>query len=400
MEQWFNCYGPRGELFLPETNRHPAKMAVNLCFRILERMRERGWIRPGDWILDPMCGVGTTLICGLAMGHNVMGVELEQHFVKMCWENFLHAAEKLGPARIGRFTLACGDARKLPEILASQCSAVCTSPPYCDQAMPSNVRASLRQLWKAGKHEKAIAGYQKQQQEQIAKGQKFACDSEEVIRARFQEAVERETANYRVLPDVGPGPAAAITSPPYAGVPGTHDNEESRLGLEKGQIRQYGQSDARQIGNLPDVEITNQKSEIRNAGLDIRHPAPETYCSAMLQVYRGMHAVLKPGGVVALVTKNRVKRGKIRRLDEDTIRLMEAAGFVLLDRVRAMLAEDLGAQLSLEGADKPIRRERKSFFKRLFENKNPKLKVDWEDVMFFQKQEPGVRSQESVESSR
>jgi len=44
-----------------------------------------------------------------------------------------------------------------------------------------------------------------------------------------------------------------------------------------------------------------------------------------------------------------------------------------------------------------IRRERKSFFKRLFEKKNPELKVDWEDVMFFQKQESGFRIQESGE---
>lgn len=113
----------------------------------------------------------------------------------------------------------------------------------------------------------------------------------------------------------------------------------------------------------------------------------ETYCAAMLQVYRQFHQVLKPEGVVCLVTKNPVKKGKIRRLDLDTIRLMEAAGFTLLERQQAMLVENLGTQHRFQGESVVIRRERKSFFKRLFERKHPDLRVDHEDVLWFQKNE-------------
>ena len=39
----------------------------------------------------------------------------------------------------------------------------------------------------------------------------------------------------------------------------------------------------------------------------------ETYCAAMLTVYQQLWLVLRPCGVVALVTKNPVKKGAIRR---------------------------------------------------------------------------------------
>jgi len=109
----------------------------------------------------------------------------------------------------------------------------------------------------------------------------------------------------------------------------------------------------------------------------------DTYLSAMLAVYRELHAVLKPGGVCALVTKNPVKNGAIRRLDEDTIRLMEAAGFTLIERKHAMLSEDLGEQMTMDGGIKKIQRVRMSFFKRLHVRKYPELAVLWEDVLFF-----------------
>lgn len=64
---------------------------------------------------------------------------------------------------------------------------------------------------------------------------------------------------------------------------------------------------------------------------------------------------------------------------------MEAAGFEFLERQMAMLAEDLGEQFTLEGEVVPLRRERKSFFKRLFESKRPDLAVNWEDVLWFRK---------------
>jgi len=40
VKQWQGCYaGTRLDLFTPESNRHPAKMAVALCYRIFEHGR-------------------------------------------------------------------------------------------------------------------------------------------------------------------------------------------------------------------------------------------------------------------------------------------------------------------------------------------------------------------------
>lgn len=112
----------------------------------------------------------------------------------------------------------------------------------------------------------------------------------------------------------------------------------------------------------------------------------QTYLAAMLQVYRELYCVLRPYGVVALVTKNPVKKGQIRRLDLDTIKLMQASGFTLLEHKKAMLAEETFHGHLFEGETR-TKRERKSFFKRLFEKKNPHLAVDFEDVLFFKKTE-------------
>lgn len=64
---------------------------------------------------------------------------------------------------------------------------------------------------------------------------------------------------------------------------------------------------------------------------------------------------------------------------------MEAAGFAFLERQMAMLVDELPAQGHLlDGpATEFVRRERKSFFKRLYEKKFPQNRVDHEDVLWF-----------------
>jgi hypothetical protein len=171
-----------------------------------------------------------------------------------------------------------------------------------------------------------------------------------------------------------------VTSPPYPKPEGGGKGTEPRsgdvdAGLRSRQYTEEVQGDTEgQVANLP-YRSSN--------GAATSHG--ETYLAAMLAVYRELWHVLKPGGVVCLVTKNPVRNGAIRRLDTDTIRIMELAGFTLIERLRAMLSEDLGEQMTLTGEAVPIRRERKSFFKRLFERRYPDLRVDHEDVLWFRK---------------
>ncbi len=104
----------------------------------------------------------------------------------------------------------------------------------------------------------------------------------------------------------------------------------------------------------------------------------------MLGVYRELGKVLKPNGVVALVLKDPVKSGRIRALSSDTIGLMEAAGFELIEHIHAMLAQEWEEGHLFAGMVRK-RHEKKSFFKRLFERKRPDLRVDHESVLFFRR---------------
>lgn len=80
-DNWQDCYSSGwGKLLVPAAYSHPAKMAKSLVFKIVEHALEEGWVQPGQWILDPFGGVGTTALPALINGLNYIGVELEYHF--------------------------------------------------------------------------------------------------------------------------------------------------------------------------------------------------------------------------------------------------------------------------------------------------------------------------------
>jgi len=516
-EQWFRCYDtPRNGLFTRESNRHPAKMAVGLCFRILEHGEERGYWKKGDLILDPMCGIGTTLVCAARRGYNAVGVELEQHFFDLAVANIKHAVTD-GRAVI---EIHCGDARQLPQLLAGTeraggdsdlppffnapsggginikgygpdgadkvgertystrtvsgaltsppytdaqvtgsghfrssrepnaadaasnpregYDAALCSPPYGDAALPSGVPFSIRVLAREGKWDEAMAEMEKWDAQQIESGAMRSQRSPEGRRKRLELAISQMEGNYASRA------SAVVSSPPYLmteggakGIAVNGHTDDPALADRQYKPENHGTAPA-QIGNLRDPRgdidavLTSPPWEIGGCvpvlGKDVEKAARlryesqlraraegrftngltyevilrqmqeasrnetyghapgqigrergETYCSAMLQVYRGMWQVLRESAVVALVTKNPVKDGELRRLDLDTIRLMEAAGFRLLEHHHAMLAEE-----KFPLFPGTAKRERKSFFKRLYESRGG-IRVDWEDVLFFRR---------------
>lgn len=64
--------------YLPESNRHPAKMLPELARRAIETYSD-----PGDLVVDPMCGIGTTLVEAAHLGRCAIGVEIEQRWAKL-----------------------------------------------------------------------------------------------------------------------------------------------------------------------------------------------------------------------------------------------------------------------------------------------------------------------------
>jgi hypothetical protein len=438
-DRWFGCYDtPRGGLFTRESNRHPAKMAVGLCFRILEHGERAGYWKPGDTILDPMCGIGTTLICAGMKGYNALGVELEEHFYKLALANIEHARWKFPLPAVGQShstRTIRGDARNLPALLGSAptCRGGVTSPPYGGKNENPSGPDPHPERTHGYAHGGSFANY-----DAALSSPPYAdpdLTGKNQFRSRFQP--DRPTA----AENPHEGYAAAVSSPPYTcstsggGIAEKGHYDDAKLGERCYQGSTIGEAPA-QIGNLRDPsgdidavlssrtctaplpgaplaavgidaaltsppfeDVMPMRPGFETSGMRVSRPenlhspdgqygeAPgqigrergETYCTAMLQVYRGMWTVLRPSAVVALVTKNPVKDRALRRLDLDTIRLMDSVGFALLERKYAMLAEEKFPLFP--GLAK---RERKSFFKRLYE-KNGGIRVDHEDVLFFRR---------------
>lgn len=112
--------------YLPASNRHPGKMLPALARRAIE-----SYSNPGDLILDPMCGIGTTLVEAIHTGRRAIGVELEPRWAKLARANIEHAHHQ--GARCPTHVIE-GDARQTPRLLDQQVDLIVTSPPYACQA--------------------------------------------------------------------------------------------------------------------------------------------------------------------------------------------------------------------------------------------------------------------------
>jgi hypothetical protein len=112
----------------PDSVKHPAKMLPAIVAHAVQ-----AYTRPGDLVLDPMCGIGTTLVESLHLGRRAVGVEYEAQWAELARTNLALARD----AGIGLdAAVHQGDARKLPtllpERLRGRVDLVITSPPYGD----------------------------------------------------------------------------------------------------------------------------------------------------------------------------------------------------------------------------------------------------------------------------
>lgn len=117
----------RAGRYLAESMAHPAKMLPAIARRAVE-----AYTAPGDLVLDPMCGIGTTLVEAAHLGRRAVGVEYEGRWADLARANLALAADQ-GAA--GRGQVITGDARRLDELagdVRGQVALVLTSPPYGD----------------------------------------------------------------------------------------------------------------------------------------------------------------------------------------------------------------------------------------------------------------------------
>jgi hypothetical protein len=116
----------RRSRYVPESVRHPARMLPAIAAHAIT-----AYSRPGDLILDPMCGIGTTLVEAAHLGRDAVGIEYEPQWADIADANVAHA---IAQRASGRAAVIRGDAthlgRLLPGALHGRFSLTLTSPPY------------------------------------------------------------------------------------------------------------------------------------------------------------------------------------------------------------------------------------------------------------------------------
>ncbi|MFZ5815347.1 MAG: DNA methyltransferase [Bacillota bacterium] len=126
----------RGRRYVPESVKHPGKMQPDVAGAIIDTYTE-----PGQTILDPMGGIGTTAVEAAERGRHVVMIELEQRWAKIAQQNADLTARR---GATGSIRVINGDARRLPELVAGPADMLVTSPPYGEALAPRSGRVDGR----------------------------------------------------------------------------------------------------------------------------------------------------------------------------------------------------------------------------------------------------------------
>jgi hypothetical protein len=116
----------RAGRYLPASTAHPAKMLPAIAQTAIGR-----YTKPGELVLDPMCGIGTTLVEAVWLDRRGLGVEYEPRWAEVARANLAHAAAQ---GASGSGAVITGDARQLLDLIHAEVhgevALVLTSPPY------------------------------------------------------------------------------------------------------------------------------------------------------------------------------------------------------------------------------------------------------------------------------
>jgi DNA modification methylase len=271
----FGAVHPQSERSYYICNDHPAKMRPALARAILQLYGESP-------VLDPMAGIGTTLVEAALLGMNAIGVEYEQKFVDQANKNIKHVQKVHSDKKIGRAVCIKGDARNLSCLNNRKANSIIFSPPYCG-------------VMDAKRHVGGIAS----RDHQLAKTGSYSKDAK----------------NIGNITQFG----SIIFSPPYG------EANRGRGIAEKGYEGIHGKDE--KLKQRCDRPISGDPNNIGN----FRFGA--TYLGEMFKVYKECFRVLKPGKFMVVVVKDIQRNWKIIPLGADTIKLCQLAGFDLHDVV-------------------------------------------------------------------
>jgi len=199
-------FGWYSNFFAKASVAHSAKANLMLLRFLVE-----AFTKPGDVVLDPMAGTGSTLVMAADLGRNAIGVELEEKFCNWINDNIV-MAKKAGVS--GEMKVIKGDARNLTTLLKAgsvegkakgqQADNVITSPPYANSTAFEDIKFMKDTAKTRG--EKTKTGE--------SKGHYFTEEAHKRVFEKIERGRYEEENNIANLPagDVD----AIITSPPYS----------------------------------------------------------------------------------------------------------------------------------------------------------------------------------------
>ena len=432
---WENAYDDGWKVghITPHSFAHPAKAARGLLLRIFDHLFATGRLKPGDTVVDPFGGIGTTAIVGASRGCRVVCVELEPKFVRLArghdcpgskgaaldlcpdcqkeqaagWKdggrgphhfagNFdLHRAtwERFGdPLPV----MLQGDSRKLCEVIKPVLAAcVVSSPPFTHQgAGDDRPKGGMKDHPSAdrmspghgcshyGTTDGQLGALPAGEVEAVVSSPPYAAEN--IADARHLHFDDRRRAK-------------CISQKQCDGVPEGYGTTDGQLGaMPAGDVADAVVSsppyeEGLGHGGTDPAPILVEKrlhSALANNGYgggpgNLSNDAGETFWSAFRLILLQCHQVLRRGGTMVLICKDFVRARQRVPFSADTVRLAQSCGFRLVQWVRASLVKrTVEAGLFGEAIEKKT--ERKSFFRRLAEKKGSP-KIDHEDVLIFVK---------------
>jgi len=424
-DDWLKCYGEGWTgIIVPEAFCHPAKFSRSLIRRIYAHAVNEGWVEPGGVVIDPFGGVALGGLEAMRRGLHWIGVELEERFCALAQDNIdlwnnRYAAQM---PNWGSAVIVQGDSRRLGEVLGR--ARICvSSPPFV------NCEGTRDKAFMCN-HYESIGRNPDGPGAQCGLGGHYQC-----------------SANLGNLPDTGFEAALAVSSPPWQGnlaqdgrgagglkivkqleekydrrytersfSTGNYSGNEAQLAqmppgdhaqaLEAGAVT--GRADLCLSSPPFEQSLTNKSKandttshgmradgtrrggsivtgDYGNTAGQLGQETGSTFWAASREILEQVYEVLAPNAHAIFVCKRFVRNKEIVDFPLQWAQLCEAVGFTWIHHHKAWLVEDRGAQHTLDGGLDVRTVERKSFFRRLAENKGSP-RIDYEDVLCFIKE--------------
>ncbi len=130
---------------------HPAVFPIGLPAKCIKL-----FTHPGELVLDPFVGIGTTLLAAQDLNRNAVGFDLKKEYIET-------AKSRLSQARLLNNTqqiAICDDARNIPKYLREETVTLAiTSPPYSKFLDKPRLNKSMRGDLRNNKHYLTVQQY-------------------------------------------------------------------------------------------------------------------------------------------------------------------------------------------------------------------------------------------------